>query len=73
MTFQTKFSVGQAVWVLDHYKVEKRVITGIDIHKEMYDDKILEQIATYSFGIFPKHREEECFETKEELINFLSK
>lgn len=73
MNFQTKYSVGQAVYVLDHYTIEKRVITGIDIHREVCEDKILDQIATYSFGIFPKHREEECFETKQDLIKFLSK
>ncbi len=69
MEIKTKFSIGDAVYILDGYKVQHAKVLGIKF--EQYG--IAQESIIYTFGVFPMRKESECFRTKEELINFLSK
>lgn len=69
MKINTKFNIGDAVYILDGYKVQRANIMGVrfEQHGEAKASII------YQFGIFPMKKESECFQTKEELLKYLSK
>lgn len=68
MEIKTKFNIGDAVYILDGYKIQRANIAGIEI------DVLGEhKTITYRFPVFPMRKEKECFITKEELIKHLSK
>lgn len=69
MEIKTKYNIGDAVYILDDYKIQRVNILGIKFEQH---GKAMASII-YTFGIFPMKKETECFETKESLINFLSK
>lgn len=69
MEIKTKYNIGDAVYILDGYKIQRVNILGIKIEQH---GKAMTSII-YTFSIFPMKKESECFETKESLINFLSK
>lgn len=68
MELKTKFNIGDSVYILDGYKIQRANIVGIGI------DIIGEhKTITYRFPVFPMRKEKECFSTKEGLIKHLSK
>ncbi len=69
MQINTKFNIGDAVFILDGYKIQRANIMGIKFeqHGEAKESII------YLFGVFPMRKQSECFKTKEELIKYLSK
>ena len=69
MQINTKFNIGDAVYILDGYKIQRANILGIKFeqHGEAKTSII------YTFGVFPMKKESECFATKESLIKYLSK
>lgn len=69
MQVNTKFNIGDAVWILDGYNIRHANIVGVKFeqHGESKPSII------YTFAIFPMRKELECFATEEELIKFLTK
>lgn len=68
MELKTKYNIGDVVYILVDYKIQRANIAGIGI------DVIGEhKTVTYRFPVFPMRRENQCFRTKEELIKYLSK
>lgn len=69
MQISTKYNIGDAVYILDGYKIQKANIAGIKFeqHGEAKPSII------YTFAVFPMRKELECFATKEALIKFLNK
>lgn len=68
MELKTKYNIGDAVYILVDYKIQRANIASIGIDV-VGDHKTI----TYRFPIFPMRRESQCFKSKEELIKFLSK
>lgn len=69
MEIKTKYNIGDVVYILDGYKIQRVNIIGIKFEQH---GKAMASII-YTFDIFPMKKETECFKTKESLINFLSK
>lgn len=69
MQIKTKYNIGDAVYLLDGYKIQRANIAGV-FFLQIGE---LNPSIQYKFEIFPAKNENECFETKEELINYLSK
>ena len=69
MEVKTKYSIGDAVFILDGYKIQKANIAGVFFQQMGSAPKSIQ----YKFAVFPTKKESECFRTKEELIEFLSK
>ena len=67
MEIKTKFNIGDAVYILDGYKIQRANISCIKT--ETHGDKTC---IIYYFPVFPMKKESECFKTKEDLIKFLS-
>lgn len=69
MQINTRFNIGDAVFILDGYKIRRANIIGVKFeqHGEAKPSTI------YTFGVFPMKKESECFATKESLIKYLSK
>lgn len=68
MEVKTKYNIGDSVYILDGYKMAHAVIRAVYFERHgCAPDSII-----YGFSVFPKRKEAECFETKEELIKFLS-
>ena len=68
MEVKTKYSIGDSVYFLDGYKIQRANIAGIGI--DITGNHV--NIA-YRFAVFPMRKERECFDTKESLIKYLSK
>lgn len=68
MNISTKFNIGDAVYILVDYKIQRANIAGIGI--DIIGDH---KTITYRFPVFPMRRERGCFKTKEDLIKYLSK
>ncbi len=66
MEIKTKYSIGDVVYFLDNYRIQRANIVSIiaDVVGECTN-------VTYRFAVFPMKREIHCFSTKEELINNL--
>ncbi len=69
MEVKTKFNIGDAVYILEGYKIHRANIVGV-FFQQMGESPSSIQ---YSFAVFPTKKERECFSTKEELIKYLSK
>ena len=69
MEIKTKYNIGDAVYLLDGYKVQRANIVGI-FFQQMGEAPASIQ---YKFAVFPTRKESECFKTKESLIKYLSK
>lgn len=69
MNISTKFNIGDAVYILNGYKIQRANILGIKF--EQHGEAKASII--YTFGVFPMRKETECFATKESLIKYLSK
>lgn len=69
MQIETKYNIGDAVYLLDGYKIQRANIAGI-FFQQIGEAKPSIQ---YKFAVFPTRKESECFKTKEELIKYLSK
>lgn len=69
MEIKTKFNIGDAVYILEGYKIHRANIAGVFFQK-LGDSPASIQ---YKFAVFPTKKESECFETKESLIKYLSK
>lgn len=69
MEIKTKYNIGDAVYILDGYKIVRANISCIKVEKHG-DSKAS---ILYYFPIFPMRKESECFSTREELIKFLNK
>jgi len=69
MEVKTKYNIGDAVYLLDGYKIHRANIVGV-FFQQMGESPSSIQ---YKFAVFPTKKESECFKTKEELIKFLSK
>lgn len=69
MQIKTKFDIGDAVYLLDGYKIRRANIVGV------FFQKIDEAPCSiqYKFAVFPTRKESEVFKTKEELIKHISK
>lgn len=68
MDIKTKYSIGDAVYILDGYHIQRANIAGIGIDVTGNHVNI-----TYRFAVFPMKKEKECFATRESLIKFLTK
>jgi len=69
MEIKTKYNIGDAVYLLDGYKIQRANIVGV-FFQQMGESPAYIQ---YKFAVFPTRKESECFKTKEELIKYLSK
>lgn len=69
MQITTKFNIGDSVYLLDGYKIQRANIVGV-FFQQMGESHPSIQ---YKFAVFPTRKESECFKTKEELIKYLSK
>ena len=69
MQMNTKYNIGDAVYILDGYKIQRANILGIKF--EQHGEAKASII--YTFGVFQMKKESECFATKESLIKYLSK
>lgn len=69
MEIKTKYNIGDAVYILDGYKIVRVNISCIKFEQH----GMAKPCITYHFPIFPMRKELECFKTKEELIKFLNK
>lgn len=67
MTIQTRFNLGDKVFVLKDGKVREIEIKSITV-----DDKGVWYDDTEAYMIFQPHHEEQCFATKEELIEYIT-
>lgn len=69
MQIKTKFDIGDAVYLLDGYKIRHANIVGV------FFQQIGEASCSiqYKFAVFPTRKESEVFKTKEELIKHISK
>lgn len=69
MQINTKFDIGDAVYLLDGYKIRRANIVGV------FFQQIGEAPCSiqYKFAVFPTRKESEVFKTKEELIKSISK
>lgn len=69
MQIKTKFDIGDAVYLLDGYKIRRANIVGV------FFQQIGEALCSiqYKFAVFPTRKESEVFKTKEELIKSISK
>ena len=68
MEIKTKFSIGDSVYFFCDYRIERANVVGISVNVVGECNNI-----SYSFAIFPIRRERECFATKQELIDCLTK
>lgn len=69
MQINTKYNIGDAVYLLDGYKIQRANIAGV-FFQQLGEAKPSIQ---YKFAVFPTKKESECFTTKEELIKHLAK
>ncbi len=69
MQISTKYNIGDAVYILDGYRVHRANIVGV-FFQQMGEAPASIQ---YKFAVFPTRKESECFQTKESLINHLNK
>ena len=69
MEVKTKYNIGDAVYILEGYKIHCFNIVGVFFQQMGASPKSIQ----YKFAVFPTKKESECFRTKEELIKFLSK
>lgn len=69
MEIKTKYNIGDAVYILDGYKIVRANISYIKFEQHGG----AKPCTTYWFPVYPMRYEGECFSTKEELIKFLSK
>ena len=69
MQIKTKFDIGDAVYLLDGYKIRRANIVGV------FFQQIGEATCSiqYKFAVFQTRKESEVFKTKEELIKHISK
>lgn len=66
MEAKTKYSIGDVVYFIDEYRIQRANIVAISI------DVVGECTnVTYRFAIFPMKREQHCYESREELIKNL--
>lgn len=66
MTIETKYNVGDNVWLMHENKARLLTITNIDIHILCSEVK-----TKYILGGKGSYSEAELFATKEELLNSL--
>lgn len=76
MKFETRYSLGDEVWVILNNRVQRRIINDFSIKsKTRYDEfrvKYCSKIVVeYYFGDGEYVNETMCFPTKEELLNSL--
>lgn len=77
MTIETKYNIGEAVWVIMNNKVHHKRIEAIEVSigKAMITEdgvlSISEYKTSYSVGWGKWYEENEIFKTKEELLNSL--
>lgn len=69
MDIKTKYNIGESVYLLDGYKIQRTNIVGVFFQQMGESNPSIQ----YKFAVFPTKRESECFKTKEELIKYLSK
>lgn len=69
MEIKTKYDIGDTVYILDGYKIQRANIAGVFFQKLGESPACVQ----YKFAVFPTKKESECFKSKEELIKFLSK
>lgn len=69
MKIETKYSIGDTVWLLDGYRAQSSKIPGIEV-QVLGTSKPFVQ---YRFCVFPPIKEEHAFKTKEELIKYIGK
>lgn len=69
MEINTKYNIGDAVYILDGYKIVRARIHCVKFEQHGEATPCI----TYWFPIYPMKHENECFTTKEELIKHLSK
>ena len=69
MQINTRYNIGDAVYILDGYHVQCANILGVKF--EQHGEAKASVI--YTFGVYPMRKEAECFPTKESLIQYLSK
>ena len=69
MKIDTKFNIGDAVYILDGYNIQRANIMGVRFEQRGEAKASI----IYQFGIFPMRQESECFKTKEELLKYLAK
>lgn len=69
MKIDTKYNIGDAVYILDGYKIQRANIVGV-FFQQMGEAPASIQ---YKFAVLPTRKESECFATKEELVKFLNK
>lgn len=69
MEIKTKYSIGEAVYILDGYQIRRANIAGIMFQQMGASSPCIQ----YKFAVFPIRKEDECFCTKEELIKHISK
>lgn len=69
MKIETKYNIGDAVYILDGYKIQRANIVGV-FFQQMGEAPASTQ---YKFAVLPTRKESECFATKEELVKFLNK
>lgn len=69
MKIDTKYNIGDSVYLLDGYKIQRANIVGV-FFQQMGESHPSIQ---YKFAVFPTRKESECFLTKEELIKYLTK
>lgn len=69
MKIETKYNIGEVVYTLDGYTINCSRIVGVDIQQLGTATTFIQ----YRFALLPPHPEKECFASKQELINYLSK
>lgn len=69
MKIDTKYSIGDAVYFLDGYRIQCANIVAVRFEKHGESRPCI----TYLFAIYPMRNEEECFPTKESLIKYISR
>lgn len=68
MKIKTKFNKGQRVYLLYNNKIVQRIILSIEVN---YAFEYLTPVIWYGLEHIGKHKEEELFATKQELIDSL--
>lgn len=69
MQFDTKFAIGDAVWMIENYRAIRANIAGIEIQQLGSSAPCIR----YLFGLYGKKGEQQVFKTREELIKYINR
>lgn len=79
-TYQSKFGVGETVWLIHKNKAVTRDVVEVNITSKVVSPELTQTVIVYSFwfvndkagrAVLERYYEEDCFATKEELLGSL--